>query len=122
MIGDLWAHDISAELAIDTRSPEELLSHYSEDKHCWIVIIKHDAINTGKPDVKVKSLLRKDDTDLRSSELLSYLRQEIRDREHREGSTSNRARLTRLSNQTEQITHKSEERKSNVQVLLAQHR
>ncbi|KAL1626626.1 eukaryotic translation initiation factor 2-alpha kinase [Diplodia seriata] len=92
MVGELWAHDVSAELSIDARSPEELLSHYAEDKHSWIVIIKADAINTGKPDLKVKSLVRKEDTDIRSSELLSYLRQEMRERDHREG----RAAATRL--------------------------
>lgn len=93
MVGELWAHDVSAELSVDVRSPEELLAHYAEDKHSWIVTIKADAINTGKPDLKVKSLLRKEDTDIRSSELLSYLRQELRERDHREG----RARLTRLN-------------------------
>lgn len=96
MLGELWAHDVSAELSIDARSPEELLSHHAEEKHSWIVIIKADAINTGKPDLKVKSLVRKEDTDLRSSELLSYLRQEMRERDHREGRAAARLGSSRL--------------------------
>ncbi|KAK0663605.1 eIF-2-alpha kinase GCN2 [Lasiodiplodia hormozganensis] len=96
MLGELWAHDVSAELSIDARSPEELLSHHAEEKHSWIVIIKADAINTGKPDLKVKSLVRKEDTDLRSSELLSYLRQEMRERDHREGRAAARLNCSRL--------------------------
>ncbi|KAF4546580.1 Pek gcn2 protein kinase [Lasiodiplodia theobromae] len=96
MLGELWAHDVSAELSIDARSPEELISHHADEKHSWIVIIKADAINTGKPDLKVKSLVRKEDTDLRSSELLSYLRQEMRERDHREGRAAARLNSSRL--------------------------
>ena len=33
LVAHLWAHDLSAELAIDTRSPEELWNHYREEKH-----------------------------------------------------------------------------------------
>lgn len=143
MVGELWAHDVSAELAIDARSPEELLAHYAEDKHSWIVIIKPDAINTGKPDLKVKSLVRKEDTDIRSSELLSYLRQEMRERDHREGRARPVSRLFGGSGggtngHENHSTHASSTAdaggaggraksalgtaNNNVQVLMAQHR
>ncbi len=115
IVSDLWAHDLSAELAVDARSPEELLAKYRDDKHSWVVIIKQDVDVFGKADLKVKSMDRKVDTDVRSSELISYLRQEMRDRDHREG-TNERARLLR------QPSHPEVERKSNVQVLMAQHR
>ncbi|KAJ9657622.1 eukaryotic translation initiation factor 2-alpha kinase [Coniosporium apollinis] len=118
IVGDLWAHDLSAELAADARSPEELLARYRDDKHSWIIIIKQDVDVFGKADLKVKSMDRKVDTDVRSSELISYLRQEIRDRDHREG-TNERARLLRQPSQPEAA---QAERKSNVQVLMAQHR
>lgn len=118
MVADLWAHDLSAELAADARSPEELLARYRDDKHSWIIIIKQDVDVFGKADLKVKSMDRKVDTDVRSSELISYLRQEIRDRDHREG-TNERARLLRQPSQPESA---QAERKSNVQVLMAQHR
>jgi len=104
-------------LAIDTRSPEELFAHYREDKHSWIVIIKHEASTSGKPDLKVKNMDRKEDSDIRSSDLLSHLRGEIRTRDGREG-TNERARLLR------QPSHPgtSLEKKGNVQVLMAGHK
>ncbi|EKG16178.1 hypothetical protein MPH_06615 [Macrophomina phaseolina MS6] len=144
MVGELWAHDVSAELAIDARSPEELLAHYADDKHSWIVIIKPDAINTGKPDLKVKSLVRKEDTDIRSAELLSYLRQEMRERDHREGRAAVARPVSRLfggsnsanghhdnhsthaHNTTDTATggggSGGSTANNNVQVLMAQHR
>ena len=118
VLGDLWAHDMSAELATDARSPEELMTRYRDDKHSWIVIIKQDTTGSGKADLKVRSIDRKVDTDVRSTELISYLRQEIRERDHREG-TNERARLLRQPSQPESA---QVERKSNVQVLMAQHR
>jgi eukaryotic translation initiation factor 2-alpha kinase 4 len=33
ILGELWANDLSAELAVDCRAPEELLAHYRDDKH-----------------------------------------------------------------------------------------
>src|SRR5262249_51111961 len=87
MVAELWANDISAELAVDARSPEELHSHYRSDNHSWMIIIKHDG-NTasgGKADLKVKNLITKQDSDIKSEILLSHLRSELRDREHREG-------------------------------------
>ncbi|KAI9714893.1 MAG: hypothetical protein M1820_000182 [Bogoriella megaspora] len=121
LVSDLWAHDISAELAVDTRAPEQLLAHYRDDKQSWIIIIKHDASTNGKPDLKVKSMIRKEDTDIRSSELISYLRAEIRDRDYREG-TAQRSRVPPL---TKNISHPEQhpsDKKSNVQVLIALHK
>lgn len=135
MVGDLWANDLSAELAVDTRSPEELLAHYRDDKHSWIIVIKHDTTVAGKPDLKVKSLVRNQDTDIRSSELLPYLRAEIRERDQNEqrssaaSSTQSRLRLFNTSNNTGSSYDQSslatlpvDNTKANVQVLIAQHR
>ncbi|KAF2086978.1 Serine/threonine-protein kinase, partial [Saccharata proteae CBS 121410] len=134
LVGDLWAHDLSAELAVDAHSIEDLLGHYRDDSHCWVVIIKHDALNTGKPDLKVKSLLRKEaDADIRSAELIAYLRQELRERDHREGTltVARTPRLTRLNSGPDHHGHHhnhsasngpGDQRRSNVQVLLAGHR
>ncbi|KAK7531285.1 kinase-like protein [Phyllosticta citribraziliensis] len=124
IVSDLWAHEISSELSTDCRDWDELIRTYAEDKHSWIVIIKHEALNTGKPDIKIKSISKKEDTDLRSSELLSYLRQELRERDHREGLVENRTRMSRLSSdQPNYGNHGAQQdRKGNVQVLLAQHR
>ncbi|KAI9807305.1 MAG: hypothetical protein M1833_000048 [Piccolia ochrophora] len=94
LLRQLWANDISAELAIDVRSPEELLSHYKDDRHSWIIIIKQDPGSQGDRVLKVKSMVRKDETDVRSSQLLGWLRSEIRERDQREG-VKDRAKLAR---------------------------
>lgn len=75
----LWAHDISAEMAKDARSPEDLLSKHRDETYSWIIIIKQDAI------LKIKSMGRKDvpDADIPTTQLLSWLRNEIRERDSR---------------------------------------
>lgn len=77
----LWAHGISAELARDARSPEDLLSSYRDESYSWVVIIKQDN------QLKIKTMGRKDapDADIAAKELLSWLKSEIRDRESRSG-------------------------------------
>jgi translation initiation factor 2-alpha kinase 4 len=74
----LWANDISAELARDARSPEELLSKHRDENYSWIVIVKQDML-------KVKSVGRRDapDADIPARELLSWLRGEMRERDSR---------------------------------------
>ncbi|KAM0561886.1 hypothetical protein ACHAPJ_003057 [Fusarium lateritium] len=79
LLQTLWAHDISAELAKDARSPEDLLSKHRDETYSWIIIIKQDAI------LKIKSMGRKDvpDADIPTTQLLSWLRTEIRERDSR---------------------------------------
>jgi translation initiation factor 2-alpha kinase 4 len=81
LLQTLWAHGISAELARDARSPEDLLSTYRDESYSWIVIIKQDNL------LKIKTVGRKDapDADIAAKELLSWLKSEIRDRESRSG-------------------------------------
>lgn len=107
----LWKNDISAELARDSRSPEDLLSKYRDDQHSWVVIIKQDAV------LKVKSMDRKDmqDTDIPSTQLLSWIRNEIRDRDQRNG-TRHRAKLERNTSQADAPTADHEQ---DVRVLVA---
>lgn len=73
----LWAHDISAEIAKDARSPEDLMAKHRDESYSWIIIIKQDNM------LKVKSMGRKDipDADIPSPQLLSWLRSEIRERD-----------------------------------------
>lgn len=112
LVSTLWANDISAELAQDSRSPEDLLSKYREDHHSWVVIIKQDAV------LKVKSMDRKDvsDTDIVSSQLISWLRGEIRERDQREGAHY-RAKPQRSVGQVD--TNGANEREQEVRVLVA---
>jgi len=78
ILQSLWAHDISAELAQDARSPEELISKTKDDTHSWIVIVKQDIL-------KIKTIGKKDvpDADIPHSQLLHWLRSEIRERDSR---------------------------------------
>jgi translation initiation factor 2-alpha kinase 4 len=112
VIQQLWANDISAELAQDSRSPEDLLSKYREDHHSWIVIIKQDSV------LKIKSVDRKDipDTDMPSTQLLPWLRTEIREKAQRDGTTQ-RVKLQRQLNPPDPSG--SGDREQYVRVLIA---
>jgi translation initiation factor 2-alpha kinase 4 len=81
MLNDLWRNDISAELACDARSPEDLQSKYRDDSHSWIVTIKQDSM------VKIKTIGKDkvDDVDMVAGQVVSWLRGQIRERDHREG-------------------------------------
>ena len=110
IVQTLWKNEISAELARDTRSPEDLLSKYRDDQHSWVVIFKQDAI------LKVKSMDRKDvaDTDIPSTQLLAWLKNEIRERDQRNG-THHRVKLQRHGSQADT----GAEHEQDVRVLIA---
>lgn len=97
LVSDLWANDISAELASDTRSPEELVQRYRDDRHAWHVIIKHEAGATGKPDLRLRNMDKKEDLDLRTTDLVTFLRTELHDRGAGTAAGPDRARLVRQS-------------------------
>jgi eukaryotic translation initiation factor 2-alpha kinase 4 len=113
ILNQLWANDISAELAVDSRSPEDLLSKYRDDQHYWIVIIKQDSI------LKVKTTGRKEiqDVDIAISQLLPWLASEIRDRDQRDG-ISDRVQLVRHTGQAN--TSGAVENEQEVRLLVAQ--
>jgi translation initiation factor 2-alpha kinase 4 len=75
----LWSHNLSAELAKDARSPEDLMTKHRDDSYSWIIVIKQDAM------LKIKSVGKKDipDVDVPSTQLISWLRSEMRDRDMR---------------------------------------
>lgn len=77
LLQTLWAYDVSAELAKDARSPEDLMTKHRDESYSWIIIIKQDAM------LKIKTAGRKDvpDVDMPASRLLSWLRAEMRERE-----------------------------------------
>lgn len=115
MVSGLISQGYTAELAVDAHSIEDILRHYRDDRHSWVIVIKH-GVAPDKPELKVKSIAKKEDTDLRTSDLLNYLRNELRDREGREGSAAQR--LTKAPSTQSASTAT----KSNVDVLIAQHR
>lgn len=117
IIQTLWANDISAELAVDASSLEELLAKYKDHNHSWIVIAKQDSKERG---FKVRSLVPKEEYDIRASELVHWLRNEIRARNHREGIVDYQ-KQSRLPSHHDSISVDSE-RANDVRILLPQHR
>jgi translation initiation factor 2-alpha kinase 4 len=77
LLENLWAHDISAELARDSRSPEDLLTRHRDENYSWIIIIKQDGM------LKIKTMGRRDvpDAEVPSTQLLPWLRAELRERD-----------------------------------------
>lgn len=114
---DLWAHDINAELAVDASSFEELASHYKEDSHSWVVLVKADSNERG---LKIRSLVKKEEIDVRASDLVPWLRSEIRAQNHREILVDN-PKLLRHPSQPD-TGGPSGERGNDVRILVAQHR
>lgn len=116
IVAELIANGYTSELAIDAHSVEDLLRHYRDDRHSWLIVIKH-GVAPDKPDLKVKSIAKKEDTDLRSPDLLNYLRNELRDREAREGTAAQRStKVPQAATTTPSTT------KANVDVLMSHHR
>jgi translation initiation factor 2-alpha kinase 4 len=120
IVRELWAAGISAEVAIDTRAPDELTAYYKDDKHNWIVMIKQETGGSGERVLKVRNMIRKEDAEIRSSELLGWLRGEIRDRNQRDG-TQQRAHLFRAASLPE-TSQPWSEHDPDVRVLFSQHK
>ncbi|KAM7209231.1 Anticodon binding domain of tRNAs domain containing protein [Naviculisporaceae sp. PSN 640] len=119
LLQTLWAHGISAELARDARSPEDLLAKHRDESYSWIVIIKQDNM------LKIKTMGRKDaqDADITARELLSWFKSEIRERDSR-SSAKFRSLVSAQHNVEHQAasTHLENERRQeqDVRVLVAQ--
>lgn len=116
-IQELWASDISAELAVDATSLEELITRYRDGNHNWIVIAKQDSKERG---LKVRNIIRKEEYDVRSAELVGWLRGEIRSRNQREG-VMDYPRLLRSPSHPDAGASPNE-RANDVRILVSQHR
>ncbi|ORY71147.1 serine/threonine-protein kinase gcn2 [Pseudomassariella vexata] len=73
----LWLHDIRAELARDSRSPDDLMTRNRDESYSWIIIVKQDGV------LKIKTMGRKDvaDVEVPTTQLISWLRAELRERD-----------------------------------------
>lgn len=104
LLTTLWANNLSAELATDSRLSTDIL------EHGFVVTVRHEASNT----LRVKNVASEaEETDVPTASLVSHLQQELRDREH------SKPRQPAFVRQT---SHHDADRKSNVQVLMSQHR
>lgn len=112
VVANLWANEISAEIATDARSIDDLLSRQRDSCHNWLVMVKHEASV-----LKVRNTINDTETEVASTNLVNHIRQEMRERDQREGVKT--ARHPALLRHT---SHSETDRKSNVQVLMAQHR
>jgi len=88
---------------------------YREHNHHWIVIAKQDSKERG---FKVRNLVRREEYDIRSSELIPWLRFEVQARHHREGMAD--PRQSRQSVQQDALL--SNEKANDVRILVPQHR
>ena len=77
LVQSLWAHDISAEFSEAFESMEELTAFYGRDQHRYIVIVRHDSRQTTERQVKIRNMRTGDETELRASEVLPFLRTEL---------------------------------------------
>jgi translation initiation factor 2-alpha kinase 4 len=73
--------------------------------------------------LKVKSVLRKEDTDIRMSGLLSWLRNEIRERDQKDQTYENKAKtISKGALSQDSIMAGVDERDLNVQVISPVHK
>lgn len=112
ILDKFWAHDISAELAKDARSPEDLLAKHRDESYSWI-IIKQDSM------LKIKTMGRSDvaDVDIPAAQLLSWMRPQIRERDSR-AAIKPRGTVS----QSESVSSGDRDRAQDVKVLVAQTR
>ncbi|MCJ1378773.1 hypothetical protein MMC17_001872 [Xylographa soralifera] len=113
----LWANGISAELAIDIAGSPSQSSLQSKGKaglHGWSVQLIQDDTS------RIQSLVKKEDIEIRTSELVSYLRGEIRERDRSEGIRTDRKALLRHSSSHQDPGGNFTDREPDVRVLTAQ--
>ena len=79
----LWSHDVSAELASDARTPDELILRNRDETYSWIIMIKQDSV------LKIKTMDRKEvpDIEVPLAELFTWLRGALRERGSRHHTT-----------------------------------
>lgn len=112
---ELWSIGVSAEVGLDINPDEGSIQGLAKDAkeiYTWVILIKNDGT------LKVKNLFRKDETELRKSELLGWMRSEIRDRERLGGRNHEKSKLIRHSSQQDPI-NQSSNREADVRVLMS---
>lgn len=85
VLQQLWDSGIAAEIS-DGSSIDKITTRYKDESHSWTVLVKPDASNQGEYLLKVRNMVTKTDSEIRSSELLGYLRTEFRRRDQQEGT------------------------------------
>jgi eukaryotic translation initiation factor 2-alpha kinase 4 len=116
----LWANGISAELSRDFASMEELVISYRADHHGWIILVRHDSSSVGERALRVRSIAKKEDTEVNVNEIAGWLATEIGERDSREGqSVQPMARLRRGASHGDTMNGSKE---PDIRILATQHR
>lgn len=118
ILNELWSNNISAELAerdievngenVYTKTDERV------DDHNWVILVKAEDL------MKIKNTSRKDETEVRVSELAVHLRTEVRDRDRQEGRAP-KASLLRHSSQQDSAAP-DKDREVDIKVLSSQNK
>lgn len=105
LLQELWSNGINAELAGDATSHEKLVNMHRGDGISYIIIIKQGLVGPGERNLKVRNLFRKEDIELRTTDLITYLKSELAERDRKERSNAN-SRLPR-HNSTNEVPRSS---------------
>lgn len=115
---ELWAIGVSAEIGIDVHQEEQSIQGVAKEAkeiYTWVILIKNDGT------FKIRNLIRKDETELRMSELIGWLRSEIRDRDRHGWRYLEKGRLLRHSSNQDSVNQTSD-RDPDVRVLMSQNK
>lgn len=116
ILHELWSNGISAELAEEDHGTNAentfAKSKDSRQDHSWIVLIKSE------DSMKVKTISRKDEIEVRLSDLTGHLRGEIRERDRSEGRAP-RASILQQSSQQD-VNGPEGDRGVDIKVLMSQ--
>lgn len=118
ILHELWSNGISAELAEEDHGTkaENIFAKSKESRqdHSWVVLIKSE------DSMKVKSISRKDEIEIRLSDLTGHLRGEIRERDRLEGRTP-RVSIQHQSSQQD-VNGTETDREVDIKVLMSQNK
>ena len=118
ILQELWSNSISAELAEEDHGTSAgntfTKSKDGKEDHSWIVLIKSE------DSMKVKTTSRKDEIEVRLSDLTGHLRGELRERDRLEGRIS-RASIPRQSSQQD-VNGPETDRDVDIKVLMSQNK
>ena len=91
LVQDLWANGISAELGLDVAGKRFAYdpSEAPRELHAWTVMLKQDGT------AKIRNTAKREEEEMRPSELPWWLLNELRDRDRQEARTTSKAKLLR---------------------------
>lgn len=125
ILAELWSIGVKAELGLDLDSQAALEAPTSQGNkeakaatYTWIILIKKDGT------LKIKDLIRKEETELSKPELVGWLRSEIRDRDkdrdRERRHHHERAKLPRHSSNQDNTSHQASDRDHpDVRILMS---